>query len=63
MAGGWVTDRYGLSWQVVPAVLMDLNTDPDRAKAARAKAARVFAAMLEMTKLDIATLAAAAAAG
>ena len=51
VACGWVTDRYGLSWQVVPAVLMDLNTDPDRAKAAR-----VFAAMLKMTKLDIATL-------
>ena len=58
MACGWVTDRYGLSWQVVPAVLMDLNTDPDRAKAAR-----VFAAMLKMTKLDIATLEEAAAAG
>ena len=56
VACGWVTDRYGLSWQVVPAVLMDLNTDPDRAKAAR-----VFAAMLKMTKLDIATLEAAAA--
>jgi len=57
VACGWVTDRYGLSWQVVPAVLMDLNTDPDRAKAAR-----VFAAMLKMTKLDIATLEEAAAA-
>ena len=56
VACGWVTDRYGLSWQVVPAVLMDLNTDPDRARAAR-----VFAAMLKMTKLDIATLEAAAA--
>ena len=52
---GWVKDRFGLSWQVVPAVLMDLNTDPDQAKAAR-----VFAAMLKMTKLDIATLEAAA---
>jgi len=58
VACGWVTGRYGLSWQVVPAVLMELNTDPDRAKAAR-----VFAAMLKMTKLGIATLAAAAAAG
>lgn len=58
VACGWVTDRYGLSWQVVPAVLMDLSTDPDRAKAAR-----VFAAMLKMTKLDIATLEEAAAAG
>ena len=58
VACGWVTDRYGLSWQVVPAMLMDLITDPDRAKAAR-----VFAAMLKMTKLDIATLEEAAAAG
>jgi predicted 3-demethylubiquinone-9 3-methyltransferase (glyoxalase superfamily) len=56
VACGWVTDRYGLSWQVVPAMLMDLITGPDRAKAAR-----VFAAMLKMTKLDIATLAEAAA--
>ena len=58
VACGWVTDRYGLSWQVVPAVLMDLIADPDQAKAAR-----VFAAMLKMTKLDIATLEEAAAAG
>jgi predicted 3-demethylubiquinone-9 3-methyltransferase (glyoxalase superfamily) len=58
VACGWVTDRYGLSWPVVPAVLMDLNTDPDRAKAAR-----VFAAMLQMTKLDIAAREPAAAAG
>lgn len=58
VACGWVTDRYGLSWQVVPAMLMDLIADPDQAKAAR-----VFAAMLKMTKLDIATLEEAAAAG
>ena len=56
VACGWVTDRYGLSWQVVPAMLMDLITGPDQAKAAR-----VFAAMLKMTKLDIAALAEAAA--
>ncbi len=58
VACGWVTDRYGLSWQVVPAVLMDLITGPDQATAAR-----VFAAMLKMTKLDVATLEQAAAAG
>ena len=58
VACGWVTDRYGLSWQVVPAVLADLMSDPDQAKAAR-----VSAAMLKMTKLDIATLEEAAAAG
>jgi predicted 3-demethylubiquinone-9 3-methyltransferase (glyoxalase superfamily) len=58
VACGWVTDRYGLSWQVVPAALMDLIADPDQAKAAR-----VFAAMLKMTKLDIATLEETAAAG
>jgi predicted 3-demethylubiquinone-9 3-methyltransferase (glyoxalase superfamily) len=57
VACGWVTDRYGLSWQVVPAALTDLITDPDPAKAAR-----VMAAMLKMTKLDIATLEEAAAA-
>jgi predicted 3-demethylubiquinone-9 3-methyltransferase (glyoxalase superfamily) len=51
VACGWVTDRYGVSWQVVPAVLVDLITDPDPVKAARATEA-----MLKMTKLDIAAL-------
>ena len=52
---GWLKDRYGLSWQVVPAVLPELLADPDRAKAAR-----VMEAMMGMTKLDVAALQAAA---
>jgi predicted 3-demethylubiquinone-9 3-methyltransferase (glyoxalase superfamily) len=51
VACGWVTDRYGLSWQVVPAVLTDLMSDPDPAKAKR-----VTEAMFTMKKLDIAML-------
>jgi predicted 3-demethylubiquinone-9 3-methyltransferase (glyoxalase superfamily) len=53
---GWLKDRFGLSWQVTPRRLIELTTDPDRAKAAR-----VFAAMMQMTKIDIAKLEAAAA--
>ena len=45
---GWLKDRYGVSWQVVPTVLIDMLADPDRAKAAR-----VTEAMLGMVKLDI----------
>ena len=52
---GWVKDRFGLSWQVVPAVLPELLTDPDPERANRA-----MAAMLKMTRLDIAALRAAA---
>jgi predicted 3-demethylubiquinone-9 3-methyltransferase (glyoxalase superfamily) len=48
---GWLKDRYGLSWQIVPAVLSDLIGDRDAAKAGR-----VMKAMLEMKKLDIAAL-------
>ena len=48
---GWLKDRYGVSWQIVPTLLGELMTDPNRAKANR------FAeAMLKMVKLDIATL-------
>jgi predicted 3-demethylubiquinone-9 3-methyltransferase (glyoxalase superfamily) len=53
---GWLKDKYGLSWQVVPSVLGELMADPDRAKAKR-----VGAAMLNMVKIDIAGLEAAAA--
>ena len=53
---GWLKDRYGVSWQVVPTALMELLGDPDRAKAAR-----VMAAMMKMSKFDIAGLKAAAA--
>jgi len=48
---GWVKDRYGLSWQIVPTMLYRLLADPDRAKAGR-----VMEAMLKMKKLDIAAL-------
>jgi predicted 3-demethylubiquinone-9 3-methyltransferase (glyoxalase superfamily) len=48
---GWLTDKFGVSWQVVPSLLPKLLKDPDRAKADR-----VMAAMMKMVKLDIATL-------
>ncbi|MBA4809263.1 VOC family protein [Brevundimonas sp.] len=48
---GWLTDRWGLSWQITPRRLMQLTTDPDQA---RAKAA--MSAMMKMRKIDIATL-------
>lgn len=52
---GWVRDKFGLSWQVVPTVLPKLLSGPDQAKSGR-----VMQAMLQMKKLDIATLVAAA---
>lgn len=52
---GWLKDKYGLSWQIVPVELMKLYDPKDPAKAQR-----VFSAMLKMTKLDIAKLKAAA---
>ncbi len=48
---GWLKDRYGLSWQVIPRVLIDMIADPDRKRADRA-----MQAMLSMKKLDIAAL-------
>ena len=51
---GWLKDRYGVSWQIVPNVLPQLLGDPDPAKAQR-----VMQAMLQMIKLDIAGLKAA----
>jgi predicted 3-demethylubiquinone-9 3-methyltransferase (glyoxalase superfamily) len=51
VACGWVTDKFGISWQVVPRVLPELMSDPDQEKAQR-----VAAAMLKMVKLDIGTL-------
>jgi predicted 3-demethylubiquinone-9 3-methyltransferase (glyoxalase superfamily) len=48
---GWVRDRYGLCWQIVPAALARMMKDPDRDAARRATEA-----MLKMKKLDIATL-------
>lgn len=52
---GWLTDRFGVSWQVVPTAVTRLLADPDPARAAR-----VGTALLTMTKLDIAELEAAA---
>lgn len=48
---GWLTDKYGLSWQIVPSVMAELMTSPDKAVQAR-----VMRAMLKMIKLDIAAL-------
>ena len=53
---GWLKDRYGLSWQVVPAGMDEVFGDPDPARAQRA-----MQAMLGMRKLDLAALQAAAA--
>jgi len=54
---GWLTDRFGLSWQIVPPILGELLSDPDQARAGR-----VMQAMLGMSKLEIAGLLAAAEA-
>jgi predicted 3-demethylubiquinone-9 3-methyltransferase (glyoxalase superfamily) len=48
---GWLKDRYGLSWQVVPKVLFEMLMDPDHAKSQR-----VTKAFLQMKKFDIAAL-------
>lgn len=48
---GWLKDKFGLSWQIVPTVLGQLMSDPDPVKAGR-----VTQAMLQMTRIDIARL-------
>ena len=48
---GWLKDKYGLSWQIIPTALMDLMSDPDPEKAGR-----VMQAMLQMKKIEIADL-------
>jgi len=48
---GWLTDRFGLSWQIIPRRLLELMSDPDQARADR-----VVQAMLGMQKIDIAAL-------
>lgn len=55
---GWLKDRYGLSWQIVPIALGEMMRDPDRSRAGR-----VMEAMLRMKKLDIAGLRRACAGG
>lgn len=53
---GWLRDRFGLSWQIVPAATFEWLSDP-------AKCHRVMAALMQMVKLDLATLEAAARGG
>jgi predicted 3-demethylubiquinone-9 3-methyltransferase (glyoxalase superfamily) len=48
---GWLKDRFGLSWQIVPTILWELMRDPDPGKSNR-----VMQAMLQMVKFDIAGL-------
>jgi predicted 3-demethylubiquinone-9 3-methyltransferase (glyoxalase superfamily) len=48
---GWLKDKYGLSWQIVPTVLIEMLRDPDPQKSGR-----VMQAVLKMKKLDIAAL-------
>ena len=50
-ACGWIKDKYGLSWQITPPVLIEMISDPDPVKSQRA-----MRAMMRMGKLDIATL-------
>jgi len=54
---GWLKDRFGVSWQIVPRILTELLADPDREKSQR-----VMQAMLSMKKLEIEPLERAAAA-
>ena len=54
---GWLVDKFGVSWQIIPSMLVRLLTDPDPQKAGR-----VAQAMFKMTKIDIATIEKAAAA-
>ncbi len=53
-ACGWCKDKWGLSWQITPRVLIDAYTDPDQAAAKRA-----FEAMMGMKKIDVAAIEAA----
>jgi predicted 3-demethylubiquinone-9 3-methyltransferase (glyoxalase superfamily) len=54
-ACGWLIDKFGLSWQIVPKRLMELQADPDPARVKR-----TVDAMMKMVKLDVAALEAAA---
>ena len=55
---GWLKDRFGLSWQIVPTRLVELLGDPDRERSQR-----VMEAMLQMRKIEVAELERAAGAG
>jgi predicted 3-demethylubiquinone-9 3-methyltransferase (glyoxalase superfamily) len=55
---GWLVDRFGLSWQIIPTILMQYQNDKDPKKASR-----VMQAMLKMDKIDIAALKRAYAGG
>jgi predicted 3-demethylubiquinone-9 3-methyltransferase (glyoxalase superfamily) len=57
-ACGWLKDKYGVSWQIIPTRLYELLSDPDPDRSERA-----MRSMLEMKKIDIAALEQAAAAG
>jgi predicted 3-demethylubiquinone-9 3-methyltransferase (glyoxalase superfamily) len=48
---GWIKDRFGVSWQIIPRVMLEMMADPDHEKSQR-----VTAAMMQMKKLDIAAL-------
>jgi predicted 3-demethylubiquinone-9 3-methyltransferase (glyoxalase superfamily) len=54
---GWLTDRYGVSWQIVPRMLSEVMLDHEDAKSER-----IMKALLQMTKLDLGTLRQAASA-
>ncbi|MBT2481784.1 VOC family protein [Streptomyces sp. ISL-94] len=56
VACGWVKDKFGVSWQVIPPGALEVINDPDPERAARA-----FAAMMKMKKLDVAQMRRAAA--
>ena len=51
---GWLVDRFGLSWQIIPQTFLDYASDPDPARVGR-----VMQAMLQMQKMDVAALTAA----
>jgi len=51
VACGWLVDKYGLSWQIVPSLFLEMVNDPDQHKVSR-----VMASMMKMVKFDIAEL-------
>ncbi|WGF90492.1 VOC family protein [Marinivivus vitaminiproducens] len=54
MECGWLTDRFGVAWQITPTILLEMSRDADMERAGR-----VMRAMMTMTKLDVAGLKAA----